>query len=101
MGWVIDPVGHAQNVAFLKEDVRTLEAHLKDKEFLVGNRFTLADLACWSLLVMGFGLVLDAEFRKDVPHVTAWFEKISKRPEVTKVAGHVKLVEKALAPATA
>ena len=74
---------------------------MNGKEFLVANRFTLADVAIFSVLLMGFTLVLDAEFRKTVPHVTAWFERISKKEEVIKVAGHVKLVEHALKPATA
>ena len=74
---------------------------MNGKDFLVGHRFTLADAATFSVLLMGFTLVLDAEYRKTVPHVTAWFERVSKLEEVVKVAGHVKMIEHALSPATA
>jgi glutathione S-transferase len=78
-----------------------LNTHLQGKDYFVGNRLTIADLALWSALYLSMTLALDAGFRKAMPNLAAWFERVSKLPETVKVAGAVVLPAKGLKPATA
>jgi glutathione S-transferase len=101
LGWIVDPAAHAAALKDVKEQLKILNDALAGKDFLVGNRFTIADMAVWVSLFMPFTLSLDAGFRKAMPHVSAWFERVSKLPEVVKIAGAVKLPAKGLKPASA
>lgn len=98
-GWVVDPVRHQDALKVIKEQCKVLNDALKDREFLVGGRFTLADITVWTALFLPFTLALDPGFRKAMPHVSAWFERIAKMPEVAQHAGHVKLPAKSIKPA--
>lgn len=100
-GWMTDAAANANAVKELKDQLKNLNNALKGKEYLVGNRFTIADAVLFATLFMPFTLALDAGFRKAMPDVSAWFERVSKLPEVVKVAGHVKLPAKGLKAATA
>ena len=100
-GWDVDPEGHANALKEVKEQLKILNNALNLKDFLVSNRFTLADVAVFVALYIPFTMALDAGFRKNMPHVSAWFERVAKRPEVLKIVGHVHLPSKAMKPATA
>lgn len=97
-GHVVDPAVNANAVKELKDQLKNLNNALNGKDYFVGNRFTIADAALFAVLLLPFTLVLDAGFRKAMPNVSAWFERVSKLPEVIKVAGHVKLPAKGLKP---
>lgn len=100
-GWIVDPAAHAASLKEVKDFLKMLNDALKDKDFLVGGHLTIADLAVWTSLFLPFTLALDAGFRKAMPHVSAWFERISKLPEVVKIAGAIKLPAKGIKPASA
>ena len=51
---VIDAETHVKNVASLKSVCKTLNAHLADQHFLVGDNLTVADIIAAGGLVMGF-----------------------------------------------
>lgn len=72
---------------------------LVGKSFLVGGRLTYADIVNFVALIIPFAFVLDAGFRKAMPNVSAWFDRISKQSAVMNVAGAVKMCEKPLKPA--
>lgn len=61
--------------------VGVLDNHLKDKEYLVGNKFSIADIAnfgwCNMLRVSGVDL-------ESFPNVKAWTERILARPAVQR-----------------
>ena len=59
---------------------------------------TLADIVVFNSLLTPFAFVFDAGFRKAMPHVTAWFEKMSKLPFVARNAGYVKMLGGAQTP---
>jgi glutathione S-transferase len=61
--------------------VGVLDNHLKDKEYLVGNKYSIADIASWGWVnILRFsGVELD-----DFPNVKAWWARINARPAVQK-----------------
>jgi elongation factor 1-beta len=80
----------------LKAHVKTINDHLKDKEFLVCNHITSADIVCASSLITVYQTVFDGGFRKGMPHVSAWFQRIISNPAFIKHCGHIKMTEKAM-----
>jgi glutathione S-transferase len=75
-----------------------LNTHLEGKQWLVGNSVTLADVSNFISLMTSFALILDGGFRKAMPHVTAWFQRMSQEYAVKSVVGNVKMCEKAVKP---
>ncbi|KAF2015570.1 glutathione S-transferase II [Aaosphaeria arxii CBS 175.79] len=61
--------------------VGILDNHLKDTDYLVGNKYSIADIA-------SFGWVNALRFSgveiSDFPNVEAWWKRISERPAVQK-----------------
>ena len=49
-------------------------------------------------MVVPFSFVLDGGFRKAMPNVSAWFQRISQESAVKSVAGSVKMCEKQVKP---
>ena len=76
-----------------------LNAHLNGKAWLVGGRLTLADIVVFNSLLSPFTFAFDAGFRKAMPHVCAWFQKMSKLPFVSRTAGIIRPM--GTSPATA
>lgn len=58
-----------------------LDARLKDNEYLVGNKYSIADIANWSWVNVAYFAGVDlAQF----PNLYNWWERISARPAVKK-----------------
>ena len=74
----------------VKNSAIALNGSLKGKNFLVGDKVTLADLVCAWTLMPAFQLMLDAGFRKGKAEVAAWFERVTSLPEFKKSAGSVR-----------
>ncbi len=60
-----------------------LDAHLAGREFIVGESFTIADIAAWGWVdrhvrVLGEGAI------DGYPNVKRWFESVNARPAVAK-----------------
>ena len=89
-GYTEDPEGAAAAVNALKDAAMKLNAHLNGKPWLVGGRLTLADIVVFNSLLAPFSFAFDAGFRKAMPHVCAWFEKMSKLPFVSRIAGIIR-----------
>ena len=75
-----------------------MNAHLQGKEYLVGNRVTLADIvilaACWFILLYA----ADAEFVKPFPNFVNWVNRLVANEHFKKVLGEFKWIEKEAAP---
>ena len=65
---------------------------------MVGDRLTLADIAQFTSLIVPFSFVLDGGFRKAMPNVSQWFQRIAQHEAVVRVCGNVKMCEKPLKP---
>ena len=61
--------------------MQVLNACLEGKDFLVANRFTLADLNVASVVDILFAL---GEDLSPYPHVAHWFKKATDRPSYRK-----------------
>jgi glutathione S-transferase len=57
----------------LKEAVKALNAFLKGKKWIGGQKFTVADAVCGVTLAPAFQLCFDASFRKGLSNLDAWF----------------------------
>ena len=82
----------------IKEQAKMLNTHLQGKTFLVGQRLTIADIACFLPMSMAFAFVLDAGFRKAMPNVSDWFARVAAQSCVIRAAGVRKMCEKPLKP---
>jgi len=65
---------------------------------LVGNRLTVADIFVAVVLLLAFQTTLDAGFRKAMPNVANWVERVVKLPQVVAQMGNVKFCAKAIKP---
>ena len=83
----------------VKDFMRTLDAQLKDKEFVLGSKITLADVTLFRELKCFFQLVFPKGLRDKVfPNVAKWFTKLSETEEVKKVYGKILLCNQPLKP---
>ena len=58
-----------------------LDARLKDNEYLVGNKYSIADIANFSWVNVAYFAGVDLD---SFPNLHKWWEKINARPAVKK-----------------
>ncbi|MFA0086993.1 glutathione S-transferase family protein [Vibrio sp. E150_011] len=69
---------------YLREAQRhydVLNKHLEGKEYLVGEEYSIADVAAWGWIDKA-AVVLGEEGLAPYPHLQRWFENINSRPAV-------------------
>lgn len=69
--------GKASKTASLKQ-LAWLDGVLEDREFIAGDRFSIADIT--ALVGIDFGKVSDIRVGGDQPHLKRWYEAVSSRP---------------------
>lgn len=72
--------------------LRRLDAHIIDREFLVGNKFTIADIAIGYALFLGRDLGLDDRY---TPQVTVYLESLMARPAFQRAVQRTETHEQA------
>lgn len=92
-GFMPDKTGYAKAVADLKIACKLLNDKVKGKEWFAGDNMTLADVTIFNAMIIPFTLVLDPGFRKAMPDITKWFEKMSKLDSVKNTAGLVMMMQ--------
>lgn len=80
--YILEPSPEKQEVAddyakWFISRLRRLDAHLQENEFLVDNRFTIADIAVGYALVLGRGLKFDSRYK---PQTLEYLERLEARP---------------------
>ena len=76
----------------LKEYLNKIENELKNKDYLINNRLTLADIVLFRYL--RFLMILqfpEGQRKKQIPNITRWFEKIMNTEEAIKAYGKTTL----------
>jgi elongation factor 1-gamma len=79
----------------LKQVFHCLDAHLKTRTFLVGERLTLADVSLAADLLLAYQHVADESFRTPFVNANRWFTTVVNQPNVRKCLGEVVLCVKA------
>lgn len=83
----------------LKALLKSLNNFLNGKQFLVGNRLTIADIELWFSLKPYWQLYLIDQFRtKQFPNIEAWFVSISNTDAVKTTIGRVALCKNPIRP---
>ena len=80
---------------YLREAERhyeVLEAHMEGREFIVGNEFTLVDVAAWGWLDKA-AVVLGEEGLAPYPNLNRWFDAVNSRPSAVRARDIAKDVE--------
>ena len=98
-GKTVDAKRWNDQLGALKKTVMALNAHLKGKKWIVGDKPTIADVVAGVTLAPAFQLCFDSGFRKGHADLSAWFERFIALPEVVKHAGQIKMCAKSLKPA--
>jgi glutathione S-transferase len=77
LGYSKDTAGAAAAAEKLKPGLKVLDDCLKDREYLVGKKFSVADLNVAAVLSMTRGGKIDISY---APNVVAWLNKCLARP---------------------
>jgi glutathione S-transferase len=77
----------------LDAPLKVLDAHSRRHEWLVGNRFTIADLNVASVLAWALASKLDLS---GYPHLSAWLKRCFERPSRKRTDGISKTFIRAL-----
>ena len=64
-----------------QEKILWLDSLMEGKEFVCGNRFTLADIMLFCFL--NFGATVGQTINPEAKNITAWFEKVKERPSAS------------------
>ena len=79
--------------ATVQDNLKWLDGLLEGKEYIAGNRFTIADIILYCALDFGSGV--GQEIDPSLKNVSAWFKRIDSRPSAQKsqhpAAGRLKL----------
>ena len=81
----------------IRDHIKILEKELQNKNYLVGNRMTLADIVLFRYLRFFMMLYFpDAMRKKLLPNTSKWFEGLMKTEEAIKAYGRTVLCKQPL-----
>ncbi len=81
-----------------KDYLRSLDEKLKDKEFILGDKLSLADVFLVVTLNLPFALIVDAGFRKAIPNLTQYYTNLRANETIVKHLGKARLAGKGFKP---
>jgi len=76
-GFGSDPATAAAAAERAKPVLKVLDEYLKGRQWLVGNKFSVADLNAASVVIMARYGDIDISY---VPNVVAWLDRCAARP---------------------
>ena len=82
------------HVKTLKDNLRVVETHLKNNDYLVGKNLTIADIQFAAFLVFPMATLLEGGFRKSIPRVTELFTKVASLEPFVERFGRVRMAAK-------
>ncbi|TFK47695.1 glutathione S-transferase [Heliocybe sulcata] len=80
----------------IKRVFKVLDGELAQREWLVGGKYSIADLSFISWTTFGTGALAPPGYNpaEEVPHFWAWFQKMLARPAIKKVNADKEAVNK-------
>lgn len=95
LGWQPFVTEVVENLnAQLHNYMLVFESFLKDHEFLVGSKYTLADLYVLALLIRPFQYLFDRAWRETHPCTTQWFGKMLDEPILKNARGAFAFIDR-------
>lgn len=82
----------------VKANAKVLDGFLQGKTYLVEEHLSLADLVVACGFIVAQQTMLEAGFRKAMPHYSAWFERVVAHDAFKAVCGVVKSCQKSIKP---
>ncbi len=76
------PEGAAGMKATVQDNLKWLDGQLEGKEYIAGNRFTVADIILFAALDFGAGV--GQKIDPSLKNVNAWFKRVDGRPSAQK-----------------
>ena len=67
--------------AIAQEKIEWLNEQMEGKEFVCGNRFSLADVMLFCFL--NFGTTVGQTINQDCTNIVSWYEKVKERPSAS------------------
>ena len=61
-----------------------MDRQLRDRPYIAGDDYTIADMACWPWINLTWNAQFDRP-RESFEHLEAWFQRIKARPAVQRV----------------
>lgn len=86
------------HISQMQAQAKILNNYLQDKEWLVGNQITLADIYVGSNMIPAFQLIFDPGFRKGMKNLNAWFDRFCINPFVMRRYGMIMPCAKPMRP---
>lgn len=81
-----------------KDYLRAVNDRLEGKDYLVGDKLTLADVYFVTSMNLFFATNIDAGFRKAIPHLTKYYETVRSHDAIVKVFGKARFAGKGIKP---
>lgn len=78
--------------------LKVVDGKLAKKHYLVGEHLTIADVTLVADLSSFYKFIFTEKERKELPHLTAYFERIAHLAEFRAVLGHLQYPEKPFVP---
>lgn len=88
----------AEHSKKFKDYLRLLDEHLKDREYFVGDKLSLADVYLATSFNLLFATYIDAGFRKAVPNLTKWYGGVRTHAVIEHHLGKARYCGKAFKP---
>ena len=82
----------------MKDYFSKLNDLLKDKQYFVAEKLTLADLYVCMTMNLMMATVIDAETRAGLPHLVAWYERVRSNSTIESYIGKPRYIGEALHP---
>ena len=89
----------AKNLGDLKATLKRLNDQMGSNEWLVGSKMTLADIVAFCTLATVYQIAIDGGFKKAIPSLAKWMDKMAGLPVVTRRLGAIKACQKTIPPA--
>lgn len=69
----------------IERHYKVLDDHLNDREFIVGNEYTIADISAWGWLDRASRVMKGAEDPlAPYPNIKRWFQEVDARPAIAR-----------------